>query len=309
VQSIRRRLNVPPAEQVHPIPHPWCSREPPPWPYAGRHMERPSPDHTTRQVSVTEASRELGVSAETVRRWIKSGRLQAERAIRPQGAVWVVSLPVTTPRGVAPVTVDATLQTPHDEGSDQEPAPHIQHPTPDVASHPSSDPTPHYTSDPHLTASIARLIVELVEVRIISDRRADQLVAQAERVAALERETGRLTAKLVAERAARATLEAHTAPPSASVATEPPATRRRAWWRAWLAVGLAVVVVGSVSCQTSSPFAAAPTVCAAARQHIMYFEGVAKRVQPIRPNSAWLETDDSTWERLMTVGAFLKTYC
>jgi len=62
-----------------------------------------TPPVTTRQVSVAEAARELGISPETVRRWIKSGRLEARRAIRPQGTVWEVNLPVTTPRGVPPV--------------------------------------------------------------------------------------------------------------------------------------------------------------------------------------------------------------
>lgn len=227
-------------------------------------MEHPSPGHTTRQVSVSEAARELGVSAETVRRHIKSGRLQAERAIRPQGVMWLVTLPVTTSRGVAPVTPHTTPKTPHDEGSDQEQAPHIQHPAPDVALHPSPHHTPHHTVDAHLTASIARLIVELAEVRTISDRRADQLVAQAERVAALERETGRLTAELVAERAVRATLEARTASPSAAVATEPPPPRYRPWWRAWLAVGLAVAVIGSASCQAVGS-TKHPALCKAAQ--------------------------------------------
>jgi hypothetical protein len=56
-----------------------------------------------------------------------------------------------------------------------------------------------------LVASIARLIAELAEVRVISDRRAEQLVSQAEtisrqseRVATLELETTRLRAELIA---------------------------------------------------------------------------------------------------------------
>jgi excisionase family DNA binding protein len=97
-------------------------------------MNYPSPAPTTRQVSVSEASRELNVSPETVRRWIKSGRLSAERAIRPQGAVWLVALPVTPPGDVAPVI---PVTTPH-EDADQE----QEHAPLDGALHPSPPVTP-----------------------------------------------------------------------------------------------------------------------------------------------------------------------
>src|SRR3954468_4684809 len=140
-------------------------------------MQHATPPVTTRQVSVAEAARELGISPETVRRWIKSGRLQAERSIRPQGTVWEVSLPPTTPRGVPPLAP----ATDHSEASPSEPA----HASADVAWHPSP-PVADHTAP--LVASIARLIAELAEVRVISDRRADQLVSQAELVGQLRAE-------------------------------------------------------------------------------------------------------------------------
>src|SRR3954470_11296414 len=101
-------------------------------------MEHATPPVTTRHVSVAEAARELGISPETVRRRIKAGQLEASRAIRPQGTVWEVSLPLTTSRGVAPVTP----VTGHSEASPSEP----EQATPDEAWHPSPR-LAHHTGD------------------------------------------------------------------------------------------------------------------------------------------------------------------
>ena len=43
-------------------------------------------------LSVCDAARAIGISQTQVRRLIKSGRLQAERALRPQGTVWLVKV-------------------------------------------------------------------------------------------------------------------------------------------------------------------------------------------------------------------------
>src|SRR3954462_14489785 len=88
-----------------------------------------TPPFTPRQVSVAEAPRELRISPETVRRRIRSGQIEAHRAIRPQGTMWEVTLPLATPRGVPPV---APVTGPS-EASPSESA----HATPDEAWHPS----------------------------------------------------------------------------------------------------------------------------------------------------------------------------
>jgi hypothetical protein len=49
---------------------------------------------TFQRVSVAEAATLLGVSVATVRRMIRTGRLEAERVRRPQGTAFVVHLPV-----------------------------------------------------------------------------------------------------------------------------------------------------------------------------------------------------------------------
>jgi transposase-like protein len=199
-----------------------------------------TPPVTTRQVSVAEAARELGISPETVRRWIKLGRLEARRAIRPQGAVWQVSLPVTTPRGVPPVRP----VTGHSEASRSEP----EHTIPAEAWHPSP-PLVGHTMDPApLVASIARLIAELAEVRVISDHRADQLVSQAETIGrqSAELERGRATIvslgdELAAERA-KSSLDARTATGIDGTAPAPFAGRLRPLIP-WLMTSLAIVAV------------------------------------------------------------------
>lgn len=142
-------------------------------------MEHQSPAVTIRQVSVSEASRELNISPETVRRRIKAGRLQAERAIRPQGAVWLVTLPVTSPCGVPSVAPVTTPQC----GADQEPthAPSAEacDPSPPVASvthvspvtaAPSPPPTPEL-------ADLAATVREQAETIVRLTRMLEQLTA------------------------------------------------------------------------------------------------------------------------------------
>src|SRR5690348_12051042 len=113
-------------------------------------MEYQSPAPTARQVSVSEASRELCISPETVRRRIKSGRLQGERSIRPQGAMWLVTLPVTIPRGVLPVI---PVTTPHD-AVDQEPDQESDHATPETTSNEACYPSPPVTELAALVATV-----------------------------------------------------------------------------------------------------------------------------------------------------------
>jgi excisionase family DNA binding protein len=133
-------------------------------------------------VSVSEAARILRVSPGTVRRRIAEGTLKAERVIRPQGTAWRVHVPDDAPatHNVLPA---GTSNGASDSESGHAPvtyAPHAQ----DVP------------ATAGLVESVARLIAELAEVRVVSDRRAD-------RVAELERENARLTAQLAVERTVR----------------------------------------------------------------------------------------------------------
>jgi len=52
---------------------------------------------TSERVSIKEAAERLGVSADTIRRRLKSGELAGEREKTPQGFVWRVELPQDAP--------------------------------------------------------------------------------------------------------------------------------------------------------------------------------------------------------------------
>ena len=173
-----------------------------------------TPRSRTRRVTIAEAARILGVSGETVRRRIHAGQLEGIREVRPQGSAWSVVLPVGTPV----VSTRGGHATPRVE-LDQEP----KHSTRDVVAsttplHVEATETTGLSGDvlPSrlLVGSIARLIAELAEVRVVSDRRAD-------RVAELERENGRLTAELAALDTTHATLIAAQQPVEASGAPQP----------------------------------------------------------------------------------------
>jgi hypothetical protein len=68
----------------------------------------------SRQVPIAAASRALGISAQAVRRRIRSGELQALQVKRPQGYAYLVVLPdgVDVPAGNAPTGDDVSRQVP-----------------------------------------------------------------------------------------------------------------------------------------------------------------------------------------------------
>ena len=69
---------------------------------------------TWQRVTVAEAAIALGVSTATVRRMVRRGQLEGERVQRPQGIVYVVTLPVDRagPVQEPPVTRHAPGDTP-----------------------------------------------------------------------------------------------------------------------------------------------------------------------------------------------------
>lgn len=156
------------------------------------------PDVRPAGVSVSEAARALRVSPGTIRRRIAEGTLHAERVIRPQGTAWRVHLPDDVPatRNVLPTGTSSGASPSESDHVPVTYAPHVQ----DIS------------ATAGLVESIARLIAELAEVRVVSDGRAD-------RVAELERENGGLNERvaglereLAATRAPQSPLTASTEP-------------------------------------------------------------------------------------------------
>jgi len=126
-------------------------------------------------VSVAEACRILNVSDSTVRRLLRAGRLEAQKVQRAQGHVWLVKVPAPT-------------GTSSDDPPRQLGATGGQPPGP-----------------PALTAWMTS-VLEPVMAELSLSRQ--QLVSQAETI-------GTLRAELAAERQAKSTLTASTAPQTA----------------------------------------------------------------------------------------------
>jgi excisionase family DNA binding protein len=204
------------------------------------------------RVTVAEAAERLGVSVVTIRRMIKRGRLEAERVHRPQGSAYLVTLPAAGADGTRD---GASTERPVQNGFRTQ-----------------------GTRGEQLAAWSETFLLPLVAAL---ERSQATVRDQAETIGelraehrALERENGRLTAELTAERA-RSSTDASTAPESADPPPEPagpfpaplePSTNGadtpngvrlagpgRPWWRSplawagppapWLLAVLAIVAV------------------------------------------------------------------
>ena len=82
-------------------------------------------------------------------------------------------------------------------------------------------------------------------------RQAETIERQADAIAELREDRSRLTAELAAAHEQIASLAAPQQPPCPTHSPDAPAPWWRRW-RAWLAAGLVVAVVGSASCQASA---------------------------------------------------------
>jgi len=153
-------------------------------------------------VSIAEATRILGVSDSTVRRLLRAGRLEAERVERPQGHVWLVRVP-------APVT------DPPGTSSKQLGA----------TAATSSE------SAPALAAWMTSVLEPLMT----------ELGTSRQRIEALARENGRLTAELEALRASQRPQEARGTAEAPEPSTEPSAPLWRQAWL-WLLVLAAILL-------------------------------------------------------------------
>jgi excisionase family DNA binding protein len=169
------------------------------------HKTSPISDHesimtaqreTYQRFSVPEAAARLGVSVATVRRMIRSGRLQAETVRRPQGIAYVVLL--------------SPEQTAHRQHSRSD-----QHVGTTTRANESSDQGPAEAMVTLIRTTIVSVlgpvVAQLDAARQMVDHAQGQIVWQAEMI-------GRLTAE---RDAARAELEALKAA-QASGASQPP---------------------------------------------------------------------------------------
>ena len=181
-------------------------------------------------VSIDQAAAALNVSPSTVRRWVKEGRLPADRVATPQGHVFRVHLPAEgteTPATEASKVGSAAPST-----------------APVVA--PSAERAEAMAA--YNAALVAPLVAELAQTRVRMLEQADRIADQAEQI-------GALRAQLEQARDTIRTLEAHQTHTASNLGAEPgeptpepsepspeppplvtdppPTVERRPWWRRW----------------------------------------------------------------------------
>jgi excisionase family DNA binding protein len=168
-------------------------------------------------VSVAEACRILNVSDSTLRRLLRAGRLEAQKVERPQGHVWLVKVPAPT-------------STSSEDPPNQLGAADGHPPVPPAADAMVS------LIQTTIGTVLGPLVGELAASRQTIER-------QAEMIAELRENRGRLTAELVGAHAQIHVLTASTAPASVEPTPEPPTplSRLLALWR-WLVLVLVVAV-------------------------------------------------------------------
>jgi hypothetical protein len=208
---------------------------------------------TFQRVSVAEAARRLGLSVATVRRRIRTGELEAETVIRPQGTAFMVRLPLDASAGDS-------------DAYDRDQQPRVV--TPGQASGQDAMVS---LIQATISTILGPLVAELAEQRQANERQAAALREQGERVAGLEREAGTLTERLTnvqqdrdrlraALSAAEETVMAARTPESPSAAptvTEAAAPATEPRWRvlwplltAWTVVaiiGAVIVLIGAAT--------------------------------------------------------------
>jgi excisionase family DNA binding protein len=175
-------------------------------------------DESLPGLSVPEAAAALGVSANTIRRWIKDGTVVAERVPRPQGYALRVHLPTQVPAGTSPAGTSHAAQVPPN-GTSHEHVPGTSREVPAVA-----------PADLQRAEALAIYGARLLEPVVA------ELKAAREHVAAQAEELGRVRAELAAAQVRIAELEATPAP--RQVAPTPPADSPvapapRSWWARW----------------------------------------------------------------------------
>jgi excisionase family DNA binding protein len=176
------------------------------------------------RVTVAEAASALGVTVVTIRRMIKRGQLEGERVIRPQGSAYLVKLPRD---GTGDAT--STEQVAQDMSRTQGTAP-----APAAEAMVSLIQTT-------IATVLGPLVAELAASRQTNERQAD-------RIAELERENGRLTERLESATPAHSPVAADLTPEVPEATTDAPLAVWRSWrglapWLLGLVLAIGAVVV------------------------------------------------------------------
>ena len=154
-------------------------------------------------VSIKEAAARLGVSVNTIRRWIREGRLTTERVERPQGYMVYVHLPE-----------------------------HV--PTPEHVSEEARD--HHVPEQVPIVRDLARAEAMAAYTRSLLEPLVARMAEQEGIIRGLERENGRLATELAVARTSppEPAPDPFPAPIPAPPARLPPARRWEPRWRRWV---------------------------------------------------------------------------
>jgi hypothetical protein len=152
------------------------------------------------------------VSANTIRRWIKAGELQAERVARPQGTAWHVHLPRHVPPGTSREVPASTSQ-------------HVP-PAPPTGTSLAPGEQQRAAALGKYGADLLAPALDLIE-RLHAENRA-----QAETIGRLQAELATLQERVTAHSDQVAQQAAATVPTPESTPA-PPAEAPHPWWRRW----------------------------------------------------------------------------
>jgi excisionase family DNA binding protein len=171
---------------------------------------------TYQRVSVLDAARLLGVSPTTVRRMVRTGSLQAERVLRPQGHTFVVLVPTdsqTAATSSQQVSAEARTEVPQAEAMVS-------------------------LIQTTIATVLGPLVGQIDAQRQTIERQAEQLVSQAGTI-------GRLEAELEAERSYHSPVASNPGPmmPAPTTNTTLSLLARLRALAPWLLAVLVIVVV------------------------------------------------------------------
>jgi excisionase family DNA binding protein len=197
-----------------------------------------------RWVTYEDAARRLRISLRTVERWVKDGKLRRGQPIGGRAVVWVADMDGGHEAAMAA------------DSDGQERAVLLVDRVSLAVSRQLEAVTAQLATVTERNEVLARENGRLME-RVAGAEREIALVrhvadADRQRAEALEAERDAVRLELEAVRAQISTLDASGAAGSADPTTEPSTSPGAPWWRrwrAWLAAGLVVAVVGSASCQ------------------------------------------------------------
>jgi excisionase family DNA binding protein len=167
-------------------------------------------DETYQRISVPDAAKLLGISAATVRRRIRDGSLQAERVHRPQGITYVV-----------------LVSSNHSNQDDRSKSNHEE----EITARLKQSGAPAEAMVSLIQTTIATVLGPLVGQ---VDALRQTVERQADRIAELERENGRLSERLVHIAPADSLGVAREMASRTETTTEPSVPL----WRSWPAVEL-----------------------------------------------------------------------